>query len=213
MFTLLSRGSLLDSDLIKVFSPWTQIFIFLIYHFFAAFINKLSWNLLTWFNQRWLTALISGRVLMKSDIAGVNQHNIENGELKTNAGGELGHISSAAGMNFSGEYFICVTGTMLSHRADPLTAPTCKDKRKKEKKKSRVKILLAAQENLQLPSAWLFLTFLTMRGRGGRGGGVGGGGGAVHFRLFTKRMKNHPLPSSISRVEGRVQRGMVEMVI
>lgn len=115
---------------------------------------------------------------MKSDIVGVNQHNIENGELKTNAGGgggELGHISSAAGMNFSGEYFICVTGTRLSHRADPLTAPTCKDKRRK-KKKGRVKILLAAQENLQLPSAWLFLTFLTMRGRGG---GVGGGGGRL----------------------------------
>lgn len=49
--------------------------------------------------------------------------------------GELGRIPSAAGMNFSGEYFICVTGTRLSHRADPLTAPTCKDKRRKKKKR------------------------------------------------------------------------------
>lgn len=69
--------------------------------------------------------------LIASDIP-VNQHNAANGNFRPNRG-EMGHIYSAADMNFSGEYFAALTVTGLIHLFLPL------EKTKEEK--SRVRIL------------------------------------------------------------------------
>lgn len=89
------------------------------------------------------------RTLINSDVC-VNQHIAENGQLQNKwTGGKLGHIYSVADINFSGEYFICLTGTQAESPVWSTYFSHLKRQKGGGGMKGRLKILLAAQENLQ----------------------------------------------------------------